>query len=217
VVRPSWLVAGLGPRLLEIAEGRVPVRARLLDCGFVEPRIEPRDHLTTLDARSEVGEELGDPAGHLAADLNRDQRGQRAGRRDAPHEIAALDPPLLEVVAGRPRPERSEPPLARRHEAAAHHEGRQHSHQKPDTIAHGSTGRPTQPEAKTEPRRVQIHPGRPRLRLVTVVLAAERRQTRGEDRSLSRLMPLALSCRLGALACGGAGRIPDAGWGGALA
>ena len=60
-------------------------------CASKQRRIEPRDDLTLLDDRVEVGAEPLDVARHLAADLHRRDRLQRAGRADRVDDVAARD------------------------------------------------------------------------------------------------------------------------------
>ena len=103
-----------------------------------------------LHARAEVRVQLGDPSRHLAADLHRHQRRQRAGRGDAPGDVAALDAGLLqlEVRLARRRARGIE-----RQPAAAQPQDRHQPHRDSNTSPHRSTT-PRQAE-KLKPNRTR--------------------------------------------------------------
>ncbi len=85
-----------GPLEIALRLGQVRLRLRevglrLLQLRLEERRIELGDHLVLLDDRVEVGAEPGDVARHLAADLHRRHRLQRAGGADGVNDVAAAD------------------------------------------------------------------------------------------------------------------------------
>src|SRR5207237_4308001 len=63
----------------------------LLELRLEERRIEPRDNRSLLHDRVEIGAEPGDVPRHLAADLHRRHRLERAGRADRVDDVAARD------------------------------------------------------------------------------------------------------------------------------
>ena len=77
------------PSLATSACDLTQIGARLLHLRLEERRIEPRDHLALVDDRVEVGAEPRDVARHLAADLHRRDRLQRAGGADRVDDLAA--------------------------------------------------------------------------------------------------------------------------------
>src|SRR5262249_61923287 len=69
----------------------IKVSARLMQLGLEERSVEPRDDLTLLDDRIEVGAEPLDVARHLTADLDRRHGLQRSGGADRVDDVAASD------------------------------------------------------------------------------------------------------------------------------
>ena len=59
----------------------------LLDLGLDQRRVEPRDDLSLVDDRVEVGVELLDRAGHLGADIHGLHGLERAGRRNGVDDV----------------------------------------------------------------------------------------------------------------------------------
>ena len=87
-------------RLGQVRARLIQVRRRLLQLRVEQRRIEPRDDLTLLDDRVEVGAEPRDVARHLAADLHGRHRLQRPGRADRVDDVAARDRRRVDLNLG---------------------------------------------------------------------------------------------------------------------
>ena len=79
------------PRAWRSSLRRQVVRARRLERGREQRRLDLRDHLPLLHGRVEVDVDLLDAARHLRADLDRHQRRQRSGRGHLRDDRAAID------------------------------------------------------------------------------------------------------------------------------